>query len=311
MIERFFLSYANASLKSNPQLFHKLFEQLDPSILCEEAADDITIDKTEFDKIIEYIVELSKITDYQALVSHIKKHGSINHYDSEFNEQLYYAVHAIAGERESFYSYVDIWKEKKVSKKDLKKLIEQTRKSTFQCDLRKNVKDYTGKDLCEEQFLQKCYECHQLNFRDCLLQIVNGREYLEIPNFDDVMIWSEEISPAKTSLGIVEEEKGEPFRQILSGDKFLFPIFHEFANAPQGNSYHTFNNFIFSIASYSLTEFLISNDRRKLKHCPYCEKFFIAKDIKRKHRCYSQDCMKKWERDKKRFQRETDPVKYI
>ncbi len=311
MIERFFLSYANASLKSTPQLFHKLFEQLDPSILCEEAEDDISIDKTEFDKIIEYIVELSENTDYQALVSHIKKHGSINHYDDEFNEKLYYAVHAIAGERESFYSYVDIWKEQKVSKKDLKKLIEQTRKSTFECDLRKIVTRLIGKDLCEESFLQKCYECHQLNFRDCLLQIVNGREYLEIPNFKDVMIWSEDISSAKTHLVIDEEKERKPFRLTLHGDKSLFPVFYEFANGFLGNSYHTFNNFIFSLASYSLTEFLISNDRRKLKFCPYCEMFFIAKDTKRKHSCYSNDCIRKWERDKKKEQRDKDPVKYI
>jgi hypothetical protein len=310
-MERFFLAYANASLKSTPQPFHKLFEQLDPSILCEEAEDDITIDKTELNKIIEYIIDLSEITDSQAFLYHIEKHGSINHYDDRFNEDLYYAVHAIAGERERFYSNVNIWKERKLSKKGLREFIEHDKKVCFECDLRKVVTRYIGKDLCEESFLQKCYECHQLNFRDCLLQIVNGREYLEIPNFRDVWNWSEEISSAKTSLGIEEKEKGEPFRQILSGDKFLFPIFYEFARGPLGNSYHTFNNFIFSLASYSLTEFLISNDRRKLKFCPYCEKFFIAKDIKRKHRCYSQNCMKKWERDKKRFQRETDPVKYV
>ena len=231
---------------------------------------------------------------------------------------------------------MNFWKKHKVSKENLRKFTEHDKKNIFQCDLRKVVTRHIGKDLCEESFLQKCYECHQLNFRDCLLQIVNGREYLEICSFNDVMIWSEEISASKTNLSIVEcypkseedrekplhqlieeinskniESESKPFRQSLGSVKTIFPIFYEFSNSPLGNSYHTFNNFIFSLASYSLTEFLISNDRRKLKFCPYCERFFIAKDIKRKHSCYSSDCIRKWERDKKKDQRDKEPVKYI
>ncbi|MBW1774443.1 MAG: hypothetical protein JRJ82_16365 [Deltaproteobacteria bacterium] len=63
------------------------------------------------------------------------------------------------------------------------------------------------------------------------------------------------------------------------------------------------------MVGYSLSKFLLKNDRRKLKKCPYCDKFFIAKDIKRK-RCYSDDCRKTYEREKKRKQREEDPVTY-
>ena len=135
---------------------------------------------------------------------------------------------------------------------------------------------------------------------------------MEIDSFKEaVMVCSEEISSSKTRLIIDEEKEGKPFRHTLHCDRFLFPIFDEFAHGPLEYSHHAFNIFIFSLASYSLTEFIISNDRRKLKFCPYCKRFFIAKDIKRKHRCYSQNCMKKWERDKKRVQRETDPVKYV
>lgn len=60
---------------------------------------------------------------------------------------------------------------------------------------------------------------------------------------------------------------------------------------------------------YCLVNFLKSNDRRKIKKCPYCDKFFIAKDIKRK-RCYSDDCRKEYERNKKRKQREDEPGIY-
>ena len=64
-----------------------------------------------------------------------------------------------------------------------------------------------------------------------------------------------------------------------------------------------------TILAYNLAEFLIHNDRRKLKQCPYCEKFYIAKDMKRQ-RCYSKKCQREYERQKKQKQREDDPVKY-
>jgi len=61
----------------------------------------------------------------------------------------------------------------------------------------------------------------------------------------------------------------------------------------------------------SLLDFLCNGKLVQLKKCPYCEKYFIAKDIKRKRSCYSSDCIRKWERDKKKDQRDKDPVKYI
>jgi len=305
MIEDIFLAYANNLLKNNPQNFHTILEQV------EKNENIISIDKAEFDPIIEYIIKLSKYTDYQEFLSNIKNYGSVNHYDGKFNEYLYQAVLAIAGERESFYEYVNIWKERDSFKKDFKFLVEHEKQTTFQCDLRKIVNNYIGKDCCEEQFVQKCYECHQLSFRYCLSQIVQNKEFLEIDNFKDIMICSEDIGASKTCL-IIEEENNKPFCHALKSVKTIFPVFYEYCNnLLLGNSYHTFNKFIFSLASYSLTEFLVVNDRRKLKFCPYCERFFIAKDIKRKHSCYSNDCIRKWERDKKKDQRDKDPVKYI
>lgn len=61
----------------------------------------------------------------------------------------------------------------------------------------------------------------------------------------------------------------------------------------------------------SLLDYLCEGKPKQLKKCPYCKKFFVAKDSKRKRSCYSTNCIKKWERDKKQDQREKDPVKYI
>jgi hypothetical protein len=66
------------------------------------------------------------------------------------------------------------------------------------------------------------------------------------------------------------------------------------------------------IIAYCLVKFLQNEKyKKKIKKCPYCEMFFIAKDTKRKHSCYSNDCIRKWERDKKKDQRDKEPVKYI
>jgi hypothetical protein len=62
--------------------------------------------------------------------------------------------------------------------------------------------------------------------------------------------------------------------------------------------------------AYSLIEFLLNYDRRKLKHCPYCNNFFIAKSINRKTRCYEPNCEKAYQRDKKRKQRKKEPDIY-
>lgn len=65
IVKRFFLSYANAPLKEDPQYFHKILEQIDYAHLSaqEENREDMAIDKEEINKIIEYIIDCSNITD--------------------------------------------------------------------------------------------------------------------------------------------------------------------------------------------------------------------------------------------------------
>lgn len=52
------------------------------------------------------------------------------------------------------------------------------------------------------------------------------------------------------------------------------------------------------------------NNHKYIKKCISCGDFFIAEDMRRT-KCYSSECMKKYEREKKRKQREDDPVKYL
>jgi hypothetical protein len=62
---------------------------------------------------------------------------------------------------------------------------------------------------------------------------------------------------------------------------------------------------------YWMVEFFKGlNNRKYIKKCPYCGNFFIAKDIKRKTRCYSKECEKEYQREKKQKQRKEDPATY-
>ena len=63
--------------------------------------------------------------------------------------------------------------------------------------------------------------------------------------------------------------------------------------------------------SYCLIEFLRDNKAvHRLKICPYCEKFFMARDTKRV-KCYKDKCRKDYERKKKEKQRLEEPDIYV
>ena len=46
-----------------------------------------------------------------------------------------------------------------------------------------------------------------------------------------------------------------------------------------------------------------------VRRCPYCKLYFMVKDLKRK-KCYSEECQKEYEKQKKRKQRESEPQFY-
>ena len=65
-----------------------------------------------------------------------------------------------------------------------------------------------------------------------------------------------------------------------------------------------------SYVCWTLIEFLCGNTVHRLKKCPYCGRFFIAKDSKRKI-CYDSKCFRESKREQKQHQRATDPKKYM
>ncbi len=291
-----FLTYANEKVNNNSEFFYQVYEQVKKHM---------NMDLTPVEKIIPIIKELSRISEPQDFISYMDKKGSINCYDNDFAFELKHAVRAIAGDRINFYKF-DI---KRLNKEEDPDLYEQIKESRFGCDLGEVKDKYSIKELCENNFERKCYECFQLCFREFLFQITTGVEYPDIEDLNNILFWCSEIGATRTEPIIIESDVGF-FKYSLKKRKVYVLSFNDFVNGPLGNSQQAFNDFFFALASYSLLEFLLTNDRRKIKLCTYCNNFFIAKDIKRK-RCYSECCAKEYEKEKKRKQRKDDPVKYI
>lgn len=290
-IENVFLSYANQPLKKDVRSLRNIIAEI---------RNNIPLDLNEIDKVLSFIINLSPIEDPILFTSEIALIGSTNVYDNRFEWPLSQAVEAIAGDRETIYRMREHW-----MKRDRK--MYRMEVDRFKCGAAL-IENNSGK--CIKSLQQKCYVCHQDKFISLLREIVAGLEYTEIDDFERMTIWAADISGVKT-MAIIEVGSKEHFAYRLKRKESMVLCYDEYVRGPLGNSYHPFNEFLFSIAVFSLMEFLLSNDRRKIKLCPYCQEFFIARDLKRKRSCYSKSCLQKAERDKKRHQRDIDPVKYV
>ena len=312
MIEDIFLAYANEPSRNNPNYFQTFFSTV---------KDNISIDLSGVDEVVQHISDIALFNNANDILDYLSKNGSINHYHEDFRGALYHAMRATADERIDHYRDVEEFEQIKRKpdrdKLDRKKarhlrfMIDYEKERHFRCDYRALAIKHGWEDLCENAFFRKCYECFQFGFRDMLLEITKTTEFTEIEDLEGALFHAAEIGIVRTDPGIVYAEDGPFPREKLEGKQSYAMGYLQYVNGDIGNSSAAFNEFAYGLATLSLSNFLYRNDRRKLKLCPYCSKFFIARDIKRKHSCYSKECQKQWETDKKRKQRETDPVKYV
>ena len=151
----------------------------------------------------------------------------------------------------------------------------------------------------------------QLFFINIIDKISQGLEYSQIKGFRDLL--HDACKSVKWWVDIVDDKSHGSFKDQLLQVQFMVPPGYELALDPFMRDEKTqklFKNFIYSFYGFSLIVFLLNNDRRKLKLCPYCNNFFIAKSINRKTSCYESDCEKAYQREKKRKQREKEPDIY-
>lgn len=144
-----------------------------------------------------------------------------------------------------------------------------------------------GPDEIEEQR-------HQI-FETVLTQLVNDIPLLNIAGLGNIKDEVARNKPIKTLRAEIDV-KG---REVIVEREIWVNL--EFGN--EGDR-------LYNLACHSLMYFLkLSDNRKKLKRCPYCKKFFIAKDAKRKI-CYSINCGRESKRLQKQKQRRDNPVKY-
>jgi len=281
--EEIFLAYANNPIRDNPEIVYQIIKDFADSVFIEPEHEFFfpplfgeqrkkTINA--LNEIAKHFVDLVKCNDLQ--ISKKMRQTEIikdaDRYNPVFFEAAYRAVfHYNNGCPEDIRS----------------------------CGYSERPR-YLGVEQFTGQNRKKCYECHQLFFRYLLEGIVEGKEYSEIAGWSLILFLNESEHQFPPSVTINETSSKSPFKEELEKKAMFRPGLHE-------------SDFLFTfggIIGKSLLEFLIQKDRRKLKHCPYCDNFFIAKSINRKTRCYLKDCEKAYQRDKKKKQREKNPEIY-
>jgi NAD-dependent dihydropyrimidine dehydrogenase PreA subunit len=131
----------------------------------------------------------------------------------------------------------------------------------------------------------KCYECEQKYLIYILENIIKDKEYSEIIGFSNFLNQAQNI--IKTGLTI-EKSLNPPFKEKLNKTLIWQPM----------NISLSIGHFLGGIISYSLGEFLLNNDRKKLNPCDECHKFYISKSI-RKQRFCSDKCRLAWHNRKR------------
>jgi len=287
MIENIFLTYANNSLRDNPEIFYEIieyFKTLEFIQITNKVVSSVTGEISEkglLTGIIKYFVELVKCDDLQKAIKIRETTKFLENekfIDDEFFQIAYQAV----------FGYSDGYCEDE--------------DGCYYSNVRHNILGFNKFDGTDRI---KCYECDQLFFKYMLNGIVKGKEYSDIGLGLLGTFLINANKQFKKHVNIVSSSSNSPFKETLQESVVYMPGVYTGENYKASFS----STFLGDIIGYSLTEFLLKNDRRKLKQCPHCQKFFIAKDIKRK-RCYSDECRKAYEREKKQKQREKDPVKY-
>lgn len=308
MIQDVFLSYANNSLKENPNHLSGFFEAVQ---------ENIKIDLEDAIKVVPVIVDLtaSKNGDLNPKSRYLKK-KSYNHNHDNYDWRLDLAIGAIEGDRHRYFCIKRLSLDdrldptrRKRSEEELPSYREELARD--ECELRALRCEYEGEDNCLDSHKWKCYECSQLSFISLLSAIVRGHEYTRIPDFSELLMLASEMSTRRTEYRLHGSVQGG-FKKGILGTDFLSMSFREFKHRdiPLTNTFDPFGLFVRCLVAYSLTEWLTSNDRRKLRLCPYCGNFFIAEDL-RQQRCKKEECRRAYERNKKKKQRDTDPVKYV
>jgi hypothetical protein len=119
-----------------------------------------------------------------------------------------------------------------------------------------------------------CHECDQQFFVYMLTQIINGCEFSAIEEFDHLLLFG----------GLcIEQGHTGIYRFSIERDRIKLNIWIPFgpeeSEDESKDEVGPFSNFFMGAVAQSLLVFLTKNDRRRLKKCNHCGKFYPAKRL--------------------------------
>jgi hypothetical protein len=300
MIQDVFLSYANHHLGESPEKVNEVFDALKIAL----KGSNIEIEdlsQREFHEIAKHFiafVKCSDLTSAQKLLETITPRDVSDRLPPADIVKI--AFEGVFGSRDKYDPYG----------------ITHTYCTVGGCWWYSDRREVLGEQRFVGPDRLKCFECDQLIFENILNCIVEGQNDKDIPGLSFLMAELEVRSPVYSmrTPGPRYEMRPEDALKKGTGPYYYFGI------TPMNRFHHAKGWFgehrgawgeilLMQIVGYSLKEFLLHGNHRKLKRCPYCRQFFVAKDIKKLY-CYSPTCKTEYERRKKQKQREEDPVTY-
>jgi hypothetical protein len=304
-VQDIFLTYANHSLKENPEVFYEILDKF-------KSLSNIRIDEEQekfLRDIIKYFVIFVKLDDLEAA--------------SEFYIE---ESEKIARVKLEWLGYEE----------RLRELFSREVKIAFEavyayrggyCEAGSCIKNLNAVYAFDARLLEgtnrlKCYECDQLFFRKLLTGIAQGKEYSEIPEEfkQEDGTWIEGtgnlfqsfLTNAHSFLEkrptVVTEQSESPFKEELEEIYYYhsreLPKLHDAESPKDLSDYFAFTRtFLWEIVAYSLAEYLVNNDRRYLRQCQ-CGTFFTDGRLDKEF-C-SRRCYDRWYH-KRDMQRRRDP----
>jgi len=265
-----FTQYANYSLRDNPDILYQLFQKIYQVALKDTPREEKIFIEKKINQMLAYVVEFSGYTSSEEIA--YPNPGEWHNYtDYDWD------VHLRKVAEKTIFYYEDDGCEEVCSKRILRIRVLGEGK-------------LTGKGRVN------CYECWRLYFANILSSLVSGFEYSKIEGFPEILnAYSNGGKGILISNAPQSSIFKEGLRESLDCDwNVLFLL-----SLTASECEHAFLSFLWTIVGHSLIEFLLHDDRRKLKRCEWCGNFFIASKIDKRFK-YCPVCSPKSKLSKER-----------
>lgn len=242
MLENFFLTYSNYSLINNSKKFHGEF-----NIHLSKEEEELTLWSAYLGRLkiqIKYLPTFAKLKSLKEA--------------EQFARSLFTSKNKLRQDDGLDHVHYGI----------IRALFRQT---TGYCEQKCSFRAYRQKLFSAARFSGsgriRCIECNQLFFMNIINQIAENKKYAEIDGFQDIMALCETLQYLR---GYFINNKGE--LEVFTRFELI-----DLDNILLRDEYDNPADELLLFAAYSLTEFIIKNDRRKIRKCINCKMFYISK----------------------------------